>query len=311
MEGQGANKYESLHSSRHPNPREIWAQRIKWGKGTLLHSSGVSVLRAHWSTSWPLEDSVSGLCGLTYSPRMEARGRRLVPFPSLHKPSSQGHFCEKGPAFTLLKDTEKGQHLQFGTSHSTNLDQQDVLDLINIDNNYSKQFYFFYLLLRFKNGSIIDFILSSFIVSLDPHNNPMRLLLFSCSDVSESLWSHGLQYARLPCPSLFPGVCSNSRPVLLLSPFYKSENWSQEWWNARCHTEPRLRPRQAGCSAHGNITALVCVMAPMLSNWLTCLSAILHMVIDPSIRGSGFLFHTVALWLTVWLQWIHCGQNDS
>lgn len=150
MEGQGANKYESLHSSRHPNPREIWAERIKWGKGTLLHSSGVSVLRAHWSTSWPLEDSVSGLCGLTYSPRMEARGRRLVPFPSLHKPSSQGHFCEKGPAFTLLKDTEKGQHLQFGTSHSTNLDQQDVLDLINIDNNYSKQFFFFTYYLGLK-----------------------------------------------------------------------------------------------------------------------------------------------------------------
>ena len=28
------------------------------------------------------------------------------------------------------------------------------------------------------------------------------LLLFSCSVVSDSLWLHGLQHARLPCPSL-------------------------------------------------------------------------------------------------------------
>ena len=30
--------------------------------------------------------------------------------------------------------------------------------------------------------------------------------------VSNSLWPHGLQHARLPCPSLSPRVCSNSRP---------------------------------------------------------------------------------------------------
>ena len=28
--------------------------------------------------------------------------------------------------------------------------------------------------------------------------------------MSDSLWPHGLQHARLPCPSLSPGVCSNS-----------------------------------------------------------------------------------------------------
>ena len=35
-------------------------------------------------------------------------------------------------------------------------------------------------------------------------------LLFCCSVVSNSLWPHGLQHTRLSCPSLFPGVCSNS-----------------------------------------------------------------------------------------------------
>ena len=44
------------------------------------------------------------------------------------------------------------------------------------------------------------------------------LLLFSSSIVSDSLWPHGLQHARLPCPSPFPGVCPNP--------------WPSSWW---CH----------------------------------------------------------------------------
>ena len=39
------------------------------------------------------------------------------------------------------------------------------------------------------------------------------LLLFSCSFVSDFLWPYGLQHARLPCPSLSPGACSNSCPL--------------------------------------------------------------------------------------------------
>ena len=35
---------------------------------------------------------------------------------------------------------------------------------------------------------------------------------FSCSVVSDSLWPHGLQHARPPCPSPAPGVYSNSCP---------------------------------------------------------------------------------------------------
>ena len=39
------------------------------------------------------------------------------------------------------------------------------------------------------------------------------LLLFSGSVVSNCLWPHGLQHARLPCPSPSPGACSNSCPL--------------------------------------------------------------------------------------------------
>ena len=36
---------------------------------------------------------------------------------------------------------------------------------------------------------------------------------FSCSVVSDSLWPHGLQLARPPCPSPTPGVYPNSCPL--------------------------------------------------------------------------------------------------
>ena len=39
------------------------------------------------------------------------------------------------------------------------------------------------------------------------------LLLFSHSVVSDSLQHHGPQHTRLPCPSLSPGVCSDSCPL--------------------------------------------------------------------------------------------------
>ena len=36
---------------------------------------------------------------------------------------------------------------------------------------------------------------------------------FNCSVMSNSLQPHGLQHARLPCPSPNPGAYSNSRPL--------------------------------------------------------------------------------------------------
>ena len=41
----------------------------------------------------------------------------------------------------------------------------------------------------------------------------MVFLLFSLSGVFESLQPRGLQHARLLCPSLSPGVCSDSHPL--------------------------------------------------------------------------------------------------
>ena len=44
-------------------------------------------------------------------------------------------------------------------------------------------------------------------------HHELHRLLFSHSVMFESLQTHGLQHARLPCPSLFPRVYSNSCPL--------------------------------------------------------------------------------------------------
>ena len=41
-------------------------------------------------------------------------------------------------------------------------------------------------------------------------STPCQSVQFSCSVVSDSLHPHGLQHARLPCPSPTSGACSNS-----------------------------------------------------------------------------------------------------
>ena len=48
---------------------------------------------------------------------------------------------------------------------------------------------------------------------------------FSCSVVSNSLRPHGLQHARLPCPSPIPGACSNSCP---------SSQWCYPTFSSSC-----------------------------------------------------------------------------
>ena len=55
---------------------------------------------------------------------------------------------------------------------------------------------------------LLNFLETQFFLSVC-----FRSLLFSCSVAPGSLWPHGLQHARLPCPSLSSKVCSNSCPL--------------------------------------------------------------------------------------------------
>ena len=78
-------------------------------------------------------------------------------------------------------------------------------------------------------GSSVHGILQERIIFLTQGSNPDLLCLscigrlvlyhlchlgvqFSHSVMSDSLWPHGLQHTRPPCPSPTPGACSNSCP---------------------------------------------------------------------------------------------------
>ena len=56
-------------------------------------------------------------------------------------------------------------------------------------------------------------VLFIFLRNIFQRNEGRSLLLLSFLVVSDSLWLHRLQPARLPCPSLSPWVCSNSCPL--------------------------------------------------------------------------------------------------
>ena len=52
-----------------------------------------------------------------------------------------------------------------------------------------------------------------------------EIVQFSCSVMSNSLWPHGLQHARLPCTSSIPGACSNLCP---------SSQWCYPTFSSSC-----------------------------------------------------------------------------
>ena len=62
-------------------------------------------------------------------------------------------------------------------------------------------------------GSLSAFQRDEWLHVSSPHQKEGQgcaVLFFSCSVMSDSLWLHGLQYTRLLCTLLSPGVCSSS-----------------------------------------------------------------------------------------------------
>ena len=53
------------------------------------------------------------------------------------------------------------------------------------------------------------------IPTFKPHKTPLKYIIYPFSSVVQScptLWHHGLQHGRLPCPSPTPRACPNSCP---------------------------------------------------------------------------------------------------
>ena len=67
---------------------------------------------------------------------------------------------------------------------------------------------------RYGFTYVILWFSDSFIVPLFHASSLIEFICYCCcSVVSNSLWPHGLQHARLPCPSPSPTVCSSSCPL--------------------------------------------------------------------------------------------------
>ena len=97
-----------------------------------------------------------------------------------------------------------------------------------------------------------------------------QMLLFSHSVMTHSLGPHRLQQARLPCPSLSPGVCSNSHPLSWLWPLWLALELSLCLW--LCHLVCWYATRAYACerahfSCANSVRPYVLEPARLLCPW--------------------------------------------
>ena len=69
------------------------------------------------------------------------------------------------------------------------------------------------MLLQTYVYKLLCWYMSSVLLHIDLGMELLGQVQFSCSVMFDSLWPHGLQHARLPCPSPTPGVHLNSCPL--------------------------------------------------------------------------------------------------
>ena len=93
---------------------------------------------------------------------------------------------------------------------------------------------------------------------------------FSHSVTSNSLWSHGLQHARLPCPLPTPGACSNSCP-------------SSQWCHPTISSFVIPSPPAFNLSQHQGLFKGVSSLHQVASYWSFSFS------ISPSKKYSGLI----------------------
>ena len=108
-------------------------------------------------------------------------------------------------------------------------------------------------------------------------------LLFSRSVMSNSLWPHGLQHTRLPCPSLAPGACSNSCPL--------------NWW---CHP-----------TISSSVTLFSCFQSSQhqgLFQWVGSLHQVAKVL---ELQHQSFQWIFWVDFLYDWLVWSPCCPRDA
>ena len=128
-----------------------------------------------------------------------------------------------------------------------------VVASLYIPTNNAQKFQFFHILAN------IWYLLFSIVLCLllnNSHPNGYEVIQFSCSVVSNSLRPHGLQYARLSCPSPTPGPCLN---LCLLS----------QW----CH--PIKKPKNIPAKPNFHVSSVQSLSRVRLGNPMDCCTPVL------------------------------------
>ena len=144
---------------------------------------------------------------------------------------------------------------------------------------------------------------------------PWSGLVFSCSVVSDSLRPHGLQHARLPCPSLPPRVCSDSCPLtqwchptissslILFSScpwsFPESRSFPMSWMFASggqstgASASASVLPMNIQCQFHLGLTTLISLQSKRLSRVFSNTTVQKHQFFStqPSLWSNSYI-HT-------------------
>ena len=132
------------------------------------------------------------------------------------------------------------------------------------------------------------------------------LLLFSHPVVSDSLWFHGLQHARPPCPSPSPGVGSNDavQPShLLLLPSSLALNLSHHQglfqWVGSLHHVAKIIGASASASAPVLPMNIQCLFPLRLASLISLLSKELSRVFSSTtVQKHQFFSAQPSLWST-------------
>ena len=117
---------------------------------------------------------------------------------------------------------------------------------------------------------------------------------FGCSVVSDSLWPHGLQHARLPYPSLFPGACLNSCPLswwyhpTILSSITSSSLCPQSFLSSGCFSQLFISGGQS-IEVSTSKSVLPMNIQDWFPLWLTGLNSL-------QCKGLSRVFSNITVW---------------
>ena len=121
------------------------------------------------------------------------------------------------------------------------------------------------------------------------------LLLLSRSVVSDSLWPHGPQHSRPPCPSPTPGVYSNSYPL-------------SRWCHPTISSSVVPFSRLQSFPASGSFQMSQCFASGAQSIGVSASTTVLPMNIQDWFQGSYHFLNEFQV--TNWMNWVNGKQSD-